>query len=460
MIRKLALVLLTALPLLPGCAGPAKLAQRSEGKLAGGNPTRAWALAIRALDKEPGNPRARAAAAAAAGAIADDWRRRIRALADADSIQAAEQVLEFASFRAGAARYATVPVDSAWMRDERLLCRAAAGIHYRQGAAALEAGRPKQAYFRLSQTERFVPGYRDAARLAARAYENALTRVAIVPFGTSSGHGSLGREVAGIWRDELAQSLAPPATRFTRVLQGEDVNRTMTVAELDRLSREDAVRIGRRAGADRVVWGSIGGVDSDTRTETFRDAIAHRVSRKDADGREIVEWVEVPIVVVARVRTVTVHFGYELIATQSGATLAHRDDRPSITARALWTAYLPEGDLDDYALVSGSARKVDPKQAQQIEKRWHAVAGEGTTLRQVFEARRSARESARYRRESLPLFYPGARPFVFLEELPPTEDLAFAALVHGWEPLQGDLLRLDTMDDADLGLMEDGSDAR
>jgi hypothetical protein len=78
----------------------------------------------------------------------------------------------------------------------------------------------------------------------------------------------------------------------------------------------------------------------------------------------------------------------------------------------------------------------------------------------VFEARRSARESARYRRESLPLFYPGARPFVFLEELPPTEDLAFAALVHGWEPLQGDLLRLDTMDDADLGLMEDGSDAR
>jgi len=41
---------------------------------------------------------------------------------------------------------------------------------------------------------------------------------------------------------------------------------------------------------------------------------------------------------------------------------------------------------------------------------------------------------------------------VFLEDLPPPEDLAYAALAGGWEPLRDDLLRLDTIDDVDLGV--------
>ena len=36
-------------------AGPSKLAQRSEEKLAGGESWRAWQLAVKALDKDPGN---------------------------------------------------------------------------------------------------------------------------------------------------------------------------------------------------------------------------------------------------------------------------------------------------------------------------------------------------------------------------------------------------------------------
>src|SRR5690242_19558008 len=106
--RKITVALL-ALPLMLGCAGPNTLARRSEEKLTQ-NPQRAWELAVRALDKEPGNVRAREAASAAAASIATDWQRRIRSLAAADSIAAAEQVLEFAAFRAGAVRYATVPV--------------------------------------------------------------------------------------------------------------------------------------------------------------------------------------------------------------------------------------------------------------------------------------------------------------------------------------------------------------
>src|SRR5215468_11111644 len=126
-----------------GCAGPAKLAEKSENRLAKGDSWHAWELATRALDKAPGNTRAREAARAAATSLATDWQRRVHALADVDSLQAAEQVLEFSDFRATASRYVTVPVAPEWARDEQVLRRTAARIHDQQGAEALESGRPK-----------------------------------------------------------------------------------------------------------------------------------------------------------------------------------------------------------------------------------------------------------------------------------------------------------------------------
>ena len=113
MFRRLAPVLVL-IALVAGCAGTAKLSEKSEKKLASGDAWNAWQLATRALDKEPGNPRARAAATAAGASIAEDWQRRIRALAEVDSLGAAEEVLKLTDFRAGAARYATIPVGAGW----------------------------------------------------------------------------------------------------------------------------------------------------------------------------------------------------------------------------------------------------------------------------------------------------------------------------------------------------------
>src|SRR5882672_5401000 len=114
-----------AVVMLFGCAGPSKLAQRSEEKLAAGESTRAWQLAIRALDRDPGNARARAAATAAGNSIAAEWQQRIHVLAQSDSVAAAEQVLELAAFRVGAIRYAAISVSPDESRDEQALRQAA-----------------------------------------------------------------------------------------------------------------------------------------------------------------------------------------------------------------------------------------------------------------------------------------------------------------------------------------------
>jgi hypothetical protein len=96
------------------CAAPSELARRSEESLAAGDPRRALELATTALDRQPGNARARAGAAASCAEIAEDWRRRILAVAGADTLAAAGHVLEFADFRAGVARHADTAPDEAW----------------------------------------------------------------------------------------------------------------------------------------------------------------------------------------------------------------------------------------------------------------------------------------------------------------------------------------------------------
>ena len=450
MTRRLAPALL-ALSLATGCAGPAKLAERSEKRLAGGDHWQAWTLATRALDQAPANQRARLAAAAAAASISQDWQRRIRAVAAADSMAAAGQVLEFTEFRASAARYTTVLVDPEWSNEERSLRQGAARVHYQKGVAAMAAKRPKRAWLHFFDTERFVPGYRDVTTRAEKSYEKALTRIAFVPFSASSGQASLGREVAAGWRDELARRMTPPDAQFTRILGSQAVEHTMTVSQLGRTSRQEALRLGREAGADRILWGAIGGVNAETRLHLFKDSIARRLVEKGPDGREVVRWVETPIEVVARVRSVSVEVEYELIATRGGATVARQRVERSSSARVVWTSYAPEGDLASYRLVADPVRETDPARFRDVEGRWHSVCGEKTTLRQVLEARRSTRSGARYDRNVLPRIIGGAA-FVFLEDLPPPEDLAYAALAGGWQPLRDELLRLDGIDEVDLGL--------
>jgi len=357
-------------------------------------------------------------------------------------------------------RNAAISVSPEASREEFALRQTAARSCYRHGLADLASRRPKRAWLSFADAQRFVPDYRDVARVADQAFEKALTRVVLVPFSSASGNVSLGRDVAAEWRDGLARDLNPPDAQFTRILGSAAVEQQMSVSQLGHLSRAEAIRLGRKAGAERVVWGSVGEVESQTRLHLFRDTIARRVVDKTESGEAVTHWIDVPVEIVSRVRTVNVDVDYEVISTRGGATLAHQRTQRSSSARVVWTSYTPEGDLDTYALVSDLVRSGQPDRVKDVESRWKDVCGESTTLRQVLEARRSARGGERYDRNNvLPRFMAGAA-FVFLQDLPPVDDLAFAALAGGWQPLSADLRRLDAVDDVDLGLSATGEDGR
>jgi hypothetical protein len=449
MFRRLMLASL-AVALVAGCAGPTKLAEKSQQKLSSGDIWRAWQLATRALDREPMNPKAKDAAAAAGRVIADDWQRKIAALAPIDSVQAAEQVLEFTKFRTEAINYTTIDVSPAWAAQEHTLRMAAARSCYLLATQAKSAHRPKAAFVHYHDIDRFVSNYKDAAIQADRAYQAALTQVAVLPFASGSDP-SFGREVSERWRDALAKDMAPPQAQFTRILGTDAITSRMSVSQLGRLSREDAVKLGRKSVAERIVWGSLGDVRSETQLQFFRDVVAHKVVQRDNTGKELVSWVDVPIEVVARVRDVTVDVDYEVIATEDGTSLSHEHAPRSNRARVVWTSFVPDGDVANYALVSETLRSQNPERAKDIETKWKNVCGDATTLQQVLSARRETRGDQGYDRGALGRFAAGTA-FVFMQELPPAHDLALAALCNGWQPLEKELTRLDGTDDVDLGV--------
>ena len=86
-----------------------------------------------------------------------------------------------------------------------------------------------------------------------------------------------------------------------------------------------------------------------------------------------------------------------------------------------------------------------------VESRWREVVGEGVSIAEVIEARRASRGARPDHGEERARLMAGVA-FVFLDELPSTEDLAFAAIAGNWKPVYLDLVRLDSTDDPDLDL--------
>ena len=431
-----------------GCAGPAKLAEKSEDKLAEGDVWKAWQLATKALDKAPANARARQAAQAAASTISQDWQRRIVALASADSLGAAEEVLKFAQFRTDAIPYTTVAASEEWLRGETAIRTCAARTHYADGATAWKANRPKKAYGEFLEAMRFVPNYRDAGTRADAAYEKGLTKVAVLPLRTGPGNEGMGRDVSQAWSGALVEHM-PTSEAFTRMMPSDDIERFMRLSEMGKSSRADAIRIAAKAGADRVVYGQIGNIDSKTGIQFFRRSIWRRVSGPDASGTVVTRWIAQPIEMIARTRTVQVDMNYEVIATDGGVTLTRESCPRTIQARAVWTAWIPDGSADNYALVTEEYRGSNPESAREIETEWANVMGAGVTLAQVIDARRACLRKPYDRTAAITRFAAGAA-FVMLQELPSARELAQATAENGWQSVRESLVRLDGVDDAEV----------
>ena len=439
------LLLIGAALIVASCAGPAKLARQSDEALAKGDVRKAYDKALRAVEKDPMNAAARSAYDAASRRVAEDFKARVRALAAADSLGAADLALEFRGFRGSVAAHGSALVpDDAYESDEARLLGTAARTHYRYGRASLSSKRPKEAWREFELCRRY-DGWADFERLQAKAFDAAVTRVAVFPFEDGIRVPGLSQEVAGQIDRELARRGGE--MRFTMLVDPEKVTGTMTVAQANGMSREAAIALGRRIGADRIVVGRFGGMRSNNGLKDMTLPIYRRVETKDETGASVTRWDEATLRVVTREREVTVNWGFDVLDTRSGAVVEHRELPTNTAARVVWTDFRPVGDCDRYALLPPDVRSKDSARARQVDGQWDERVGTwklAELLKRAQNDRGRTRWSKDYRHEFRGV--DSRRRPVWLAELPGEDDLAFVALDDAWRPVLATLRDLDAKD--------------
>jgi hypothetical protein len=444
--RHVTILSILAAMVLASCAGSAKLARQSDEALAKGDVRKAYDRALRAIEKDPLNAAARSSYTAASRRVADDYKFRVRALAVEDSLGAAGLALEFRDFRGTVAHNGTLLVpDEAYEADETRLMRTAARTHYELGRASMAARRPKEAWREYEACMHF-DGWADCEKQQLRAHKAATTRVALFPFEDGARVPGLTQEVAAQVERELF-SRAGAAFRFTQLVEPENITGIMTVSQASRMNRGDALTLGGKVGADRVLVGRIAGLRSNNELKLMTIPIYRKVQYKDATGATLVRWDESTLHVITRERQVTVNWDFDVMDVKSGSVLAHRAV-PSVTAaRVVWTDFRPDGDCDLYSLLPPDVRRSDTVRAKRVDSEWDERCGTWTLpdlLRKSRDARVRITWSKEYRGD-----FRGVdtrrRP-VWLGELPGEDDLAFVALDGAWRPVLATLQELDERD--------------
>lgn len=440
------LVLALALSAL-SCASSSELARRSETALRSHDYERAYREAKSSLAKNSTNGRARMALSSAAAHLIDQKEQRILNLAPRDTLEAAEACIELEELRAEAIRFgATLPVHAEFAATAGVLRQRAAAKLYREGLAHAKQDRPKQAYREFVTARRYVAGYRDLDTRIPKVWQQAVTRVAVLPFDDDTRMPGLSREIADEMHKELGSRVRSKDFEFTELIPAEKIYDQLSVSRLGALSREDAVALGRKLGADRVVWGRFSDLRTDSRTDRYQNSIWHKIVQRDTSGRNIEHYEEVPFDAVERWRQVELRYDLEVIDTDDERTVAERGKDLEATAHTVYTDYLYEGTSDAYLLVPPAMKVKDEARATRVQREWKNTFKSYTVPKLLDRAKRD-HSRRRYRPEWRDEFVRGTNDYpVFLDDLPSPHEMVRIALDDSWKDVLAALAEVDAVD--------------
>jgi len=441
-------LLIATLALLAlSCASASELARRSETALRSHDYQRAYREAKASLAKDSSNGRARMALSAAASHLVDEQEQRIVNLATIDSVEAAEACIALDDLRADAVRSgATLPVDAEFATTAGIIRRSAARQLYVAALANAKDGRPKQAYRQLVNVRRYVSGYRDIDTRMPKVWQQAVMRVAVLPFDDDTGVPELARDMADQMNTELAGRVRSKGFEFTQLVPLESIYDQLTVSRLGMLSREDAVALGRKLGAERVVWGRFHRLRTDSHTDRYQNSIWRRFVERDTSGRNVERYEEVPFEATERWRQVELRYDFEVIDVDDERTVAERGKDLEATAHTVYTDYLPEASYDSYLLVPPAMKAKDAARATRVQKEWKDTF-KSYTVPKLLERSKRDHSRRRYKPEWRDEFVRGSSDYpIFLDDLPSAHEMVRIALDDSWKGVLDALQETDAVD--------------
>lgn len=440
------LVLLLGVAFLTlSCATAHQFAVRSGQELAAGQTDKAYESALIAYRRDPQDPAVMSALSAAANARVEEQKRYVLNLTSVDTLIAAQHALELERFRRQVVGFGvTLRQDLDYARDEQRIRNFAAARAYAAGDSAMRRSQPKLAYGHFAEASDYNPGYRDVSERAADALRRANVAIAFLPFVDETGGPDWGRAISEHVRDETLKHLGASTLTFTTFLSPDEVYDRMTVAELGDLSRQNAISLGRRIGARRVVWGRVFSPNVATNTNRYVETIWRREEYRDTSGTQV-RYADEKFVAVERERKASVRWETEVIDVESEEAVTRREGSEEARARTVWTNFRPkaDADYDDYCLVPPDMKKRESGRAKRVEDNWHETFGDWT-LPKLLESTRNTGGRSRYSSTWRDAFYADtwSRP-LFFDDLPDEHDLIFIALDDVWKPVYANIVDQD-----------------
>jgi|GEM_PF-2345243 len=441
---RLVVGILVAGALAISCAGPNKLAQQSEKAYGEGDLEKAYQKAARALRKEPENRRARAAMTQAAARLMAERQTEIRGLAAQDTVVGAKRCLALDGFREELMGYRIVlPRDADFDRDEAAILAGAARIVYAQAVEDLEGGAPKHAYDEFQAVKEFQPRYRDVNHRIDQAMDEALPRIAFLPFANETDLAVLSKVFTDRAYAEVGRRVVSSGFRFTALAPLQQVYEAVPMSMMDHVTPRKAARIGRQLGVDRVIVGRFYGLRTTTNTGAFTQPIYKKEVDKDDKGETRERYVEKTMIVLTRDRECSVGFEYSIVDVQDAAVIMGNSGTLQASAHAIYTsAPLLGGDEDDYCLVPPDMEKQDPDRAKRIHSEWTDHCGDWKLNELIQRSRKERVRGYESRYNEDWVLRANGRAF-FLGDVPSEGELVQLGFGQVWEPLTRTLRDLD-----------------
>jgi len=221
-----------------------------------------------------------------------------------------------------------------------------AEAYYQWAERLASDGDPRASYQRFEQVLETVPGYRDAEARAAEMYEEAVARVAVLPFRNTT---SLGSQYSNLLTERLISQCVNAELEFAIFATRDVIDQLLSEHELSALGvvdPETATRIGELEGIDYFISGSVTQISTQTGRPNFQER-EHKIRYmgRDTTGTEVEMTRSVFYREYTMRRTVEVAATYQIVDVDTGRIIRSEDFSDQVTDEARWIRF--QGPIND-----------------------------------------------------------------------------------------------------------------
>ncbi len=244
-------------------------------------------------------------------------------------------------------------------------CQNAAESHYQQGLSFLNTGQSKDAAVEFRRAKEFVPSYKDCETLYTKARQEAIKRIAVMPFEDLTGKEVLFGSIGDLLTSHIISAALNSQPEFLEFVTRDYLNQLFAeqnIGKTELIDAGSATQMGKILGVNVFVFGKVLSIISNYPQEKVtRNKGTAKVYEKKQERVVYAAWEA-----HEKRGSVKINASYQIIDAETGRVLTHGTPSYEEIDVAKWARY--EGDeralpRDIHELCTVMDTEIDPPEA-------------------------------------------------------------------------------------------------